>query len=177
MGPRSWSPLAAQLMQPRARPAASCRAVSKAAISASHRTCRAQDGVSGCNSSCDGSCAVPSSRVGSSDGERERSFLEAVRKSMRAIRDALGAATIDPALLTAAERLQHEGFLRRERTARHVGGDPAPAGGADAGARDAEVAISPHLGEADGLGARSPHQDRHPLRRASMAGAGRPRPA
>jgi len=39
---------------------------------------------------------------------------------MRAIRSALGAATIDPALLTAAERLQHEAFLRREDTTRQI---------------------------------------------------------
>jgi transposase len=43
-----------------------------------------------------------------------RAFLEAVRKSMRQIRAAIGAATIDPDLLTAAERLQYEGYLRRE---------------------------------------------------------------
>jgi len=47
-------------------------------------------------------------------------FLDAVRLSMRAIRSVLGAATIDPALLTAAERLQHEGFLRREDTMRQI---------------------------------------------------------
>jgi transposase len=47
-------------------------------------------------------------------------FLDAVRLSMRAIRGVLGATTIDPALLTAAERLQHEGFLRREDTARQI---------------------------------------------------------
>ena len=41
-------------------------------------------------------------------------FLGAVRKSMRRIRSALGAAFVDPALLTAAERLQYEGYLRRE---------------------------------------------------------------
>lgn len=41
-------------------------------------------------------------------------FLDAVRKSMRQIRGAIGAATINPALLTAAERLQYEGYLRRE---------------------------------------------------------------
>jgi transposase len=41
-------------------------------------------------------------------------FLEAVRRSMRSIRSALGIAVIDPALLTHAERLQHEGYLRRE---------------------------------------------------------------
>jgi transposase len=41
-------------------------------------------------------------------------FLEAVRRSMRSIRNVLGAAVIDPALLTHAERLQHEGYLRRE---------------------------------------------------------------
>ncbi len=47
-------------------------------------------------------------------------FLEAVRKSMRAIRTVLGATTVDPTLLTAAERLQYEGFLRREETTRHI---------------------------------------------------------
>jgi hypothetical protein len=40
--------------------------------------------------------------------------------SMRAVRSALGAATINPALLTAAERLQYEGFLRREDTTRQI---------------------------------------------------------
>ena len=35
---------------------------------------------------------------------------------MRQIRDVIGAATVDPALLTAAERLQYEGYLRREET-------------------------------------------------------------
>jgi len=43
-----------------------------------------------------------------------RAFLDAVRKSMRQIRAAIGAATIDPNLLTAAERIQYEGYLRRE---------------------------------------------------------------
>ena len=37
-----------------------------------------------------------------------RAFLDAVRKSMRQIRNAVGAATINPSLLTAAERLQYE---------------------------------------------------------------------
>ncbi|PPD10125.1 MAG: transposase [Methylocystis sp.] len=41
-------------------------------------------------------------------------FLDAVRKSMRQIRSAIGAATVDPDLLTAAERIQFEGYLRRE---------------------------------------------------------------
>ncbi len=45
-----------------------------------------------------------------------RAFVDAVEKSMRAIRAAIGAATIDPALLTAAERIQYEGYLRREET-------------------------------------------------------------
>ena len=45
-----------------------------------------------------------------------RSFLDAVRKSMRQIRTVIGATTIDPKLLTAAERLQYEGYLRREET-------------------------------------------------------------
>jgi transposase len=43
-------------------------------------------------------------------------FRDAVRKSMRQIRGAIGAATINPQLLTAAERLQYEGYLRREET-------------------------------------------------------------
>ena len=43
-------------------------------------------------------------------------FLDAVRKSMRQVRVAVGSATINPDLLTAAERLQYEGFLRREDT-------------------------------------------------------------
>ena len=47
-------------------------------------------------------------------------FLDAVRLSMRTIRNALGAATIDPALLTSAERLQYDGFLRREDTTRQI---------------------------------------------------------
>jgi hypothetical protein len=33
---------------------------------------------------------------------------------MHQIRRAIGATTIDPELLTAAERLQYEGYLRRE---------------------------------------------------------------
>jgi transposase len=45
-----------------------------------------------------------------------RAFLDAVRKSMRQIRSAIGATTINPKLLTAAERIQYEGFLRREET-------------------------------------------------------------
>lgn len=41
-------------------------------------------------------------------------FLNAVRKSMRQVRNAIGIATVNPKLLTAAERLQYEGYLRRE---------------------------------------------------------------
>lgn len=43
-----------------------------------------------------------------------RAFLDAVRKSMREIRSVIGAIVINPALLTAAEKLQYEGYLRRE---------------------------------------------------------------
>lgn len=42
-------------------------------------------------------------------------FLDAVRKSMSVVRKAVGATTVDPDLLTSAERLQYEGFLRREQ--------------------------------------------------------------
>jgi hypothetical protein len=45
-----------------------------------------------------------------------RAFLDAVRKSMRRVRSVIGATTIDPELLTAAERIQYEGYLRREET-------------------------------------------------------------
>jgi len=45
-----------------------------------------------------------------------RAFLDAVRKSMRQIRGFIGATTINPDLLTAAERIQYEGYLRREET-------------------------------------------------------------
>lgn len=43
-----------------------------------------------------------------------RAFLDAVQKSMRQIRAAIGVTTITPGLLTAAERIQYEGYLRRE---------------------------------------------------------------
>jgi len=45
-----------------------------------------------------------------------RAFLDAVGKSMRQIRKTIGAGRIDPKLLTYAERLQYEGFQRREET-------------------------------------------------------------
>lgn len=45
-----------------------------------------------------------------------QAFLDAVRKSMRQIRAAIGASTVNPELLTAAERLQYEGYLLREET-------------------------------------------------------------
>ena len=47
-------------------------------------------------------------------------FLGAVQRSMPAIRKAIGANTLDPTLLTAAERLQYEGFRRRQQTNRMV---------------------------------------------------------
>jgi transposase len=43
-------------------------------------------------------------------------FLDAVRRSMRVIRTAIGATMINPELLTCAERLQYEGYLRRRDT-------------------------------------------------------------
>lgn len=47
-------------------------------------------------------------------------FLAAVQRNMPAIRKAIGAQALDPNLLTAAERLQYEGFLRRQHTNRMV---------------------------------------------------------
>jgi hypothetical protein len=43
-------------------------------------------------------------------------FLDAMRRSMRVIRAAIGATTINAELLTRAERLQYQGYLRREET-------------------------------------------------------------
>lgn len=43
-----------------------------------------------------------------------RAFLDAVRRSMRQIRSAIGATVVNAELLTAAERIQYEGYLRRE---------------------------------------------------------------
>jgi transposase len=47
-------------------------------------------------------------------------FLDAVRKSMGDIRAAIGATMINPKLLTCAERLQYEGFLRRHGTSEAI---------------------------------------------------------
>lgn len=43
-------------------------------------------------------------------------FIDVVRKSKSVIRIAVGARAIDPERLTCAERLQYEGYLRREAT-------------------------------------------------------------
>ncbi len=45
-----------------------------------------------------------------------RAFLGAVSKCMQEVRTAIGAARIDPLLLTYAEKLQYEGYQRREET-------------------------------------------------------------
>lgn len=45
-----------------------------------------------------------------------RAFLDAVSKSMRDIRRAVGSSIIDPKLLTCAEKLQYEGYMRRRET-------------------------------------------------------------
>jgi transposase len=43
-------------------------------------------------------------------------FLDAVRKSMRSIRQAIGAMAMEPGLLTCAEKLQYARYLEREET-------------------------------------------------------------
>lgn len=43
-----------------------------------------------------------------------QAFLDAVRRSMREIRAAIGASVVNPALLTVAEKIQYDGYLRRQ---------------------------------------------------------------
>ena len=47
-------------------------------------------------------------------------FREAVRRSMRAIRQVLGSTLIDPALLTSAERIQYDSFQRRKDSSQAI---------------------------------------------------------
>ena len=54
-------------------------------------------------------------------------FLEAVRRSMKSVRQVLGSTVIDPRLLTCVERIQYEGFLRRQEDSRCIKA-PADAG-------------------------------------------------
>ena len=58
-----------------------------------------------------------------------KAFLAAVRRSMPDIRKAFDSRAIDPGLLTGAERLLYEGFLRRQQTnstVRRMAGDGLP---------------------------------------------------
>ena len=58
-----------------------------------------------------------------------KAFLAAIRRSMPDIRKAFGSQAIDPGLLTGAERLLYEGFLRRQQTnstVRRMAGDSPP---------------------------------------------------
>jgi len=45
-----------------------------------------------------------------------RAFFDTVSKSMRQIRQAVGSNVVAPKLLTYAEKLQYEGYLRRQET-------------------------------------------------------------
>lgn len=49
-----------------------------------------------------------------------RAFLDAVGKSMRQVRQAVGSNVDDAKLLTYAEKLQYEGYLRRQETNKAV---------------------------------------------------------
>ena len=53
-------------------------------------------------------------------------FLNAVRRSMQAIRKAVGVGVVDPASLSAAERRQHSGWLLREAEKRKHSGIGGP---------------------------------------------------
>ena len=61
-----------------------------------------------------GDCATPTD--GRSYLMENVARLDAVSKSMRQIRKTVGSTIIDPKLLTHAERLQYEGYLRRQET-------------------------------------------------------------
>ncbi|WP_370296229.1 hypothetical protein [Poseidonocella sp. HB161398] len=54
--------------------------------------------------------------------QASEAFLLAVKRSMPAIRKAVGALTLDPKMLTAGEKLQCEGFLRRRQANRVLRG-------------------------------------------------------
>jgi transposase len=56
-------------------------------------------------------------------------FLNAVRRSMHAIRKAVGVGTVDPASLNAVERRQHSGWLLREAGERQYPGPCGPGRG------------------------------------------------
>lgn len=59
-------------------------------------------------------------------------FLSAVRRAMPAIRKAACSAELDPSILTAAERLQFEGFQRRQKTnilIQRMGAEGVPSSG------------------------------------------------
>ncbi len=56
-----------------------------------------------------------------------QAFLDVVRRSMTPIRRALGAGTMNPELLTSAERLQYEGLVRREEMKEPSARSPARA--------------------------------------------------
>ncbi len=43
--------------------------------------------------------------------------LDAIRRSMRSIRQVLGSTVIDPALLTSTERIHYDGFGSPDRIA------------------------------------------------------------
>lgn len=47
-------------------------------------------------------------------------FLGAVRRSMHPIGQALGSAVVDQALLTCAERIQYDRYLRRQKANRTI---------------------------------------------------------
>ncbi len=51
-------------------------------------------------------------------------FLDAVRRSIRSIREMLHATVIDPALLTCAERSQYDDFLLRQENSRTIKAAP-----------------------------------------------------
>ena len=70
-----------------------------------------------------------------------RAFDGVVRQSMRAIRQVIGATTLNPALLTAAERIQYGGYLRR-------GGYRRRGAGAGAGRHDHQEDRAAHRGTA-----------------------------
>jgi hypothetical protein len=70
-------------------------------------------------------------------------FLEAVCRSMRAVRQVLGSTGIDRALLTSAKRIHYDGFQRRQDSSQVIAPNAAHAAADAPSARSTTPIIHP----------------------------------